>query len=85
MMLREGCQILMSTRGETWFGSIEASCGSQSSLLPNYLEKGCSFFPPETWMLNLSQNHFLNGKLSTKEWFAMDWIPQEAVKRIIRA
>jgi len=50
-------------------------------------KEGVFFFSTEDLMsdimLNLSWNHPLRSKLSLKEWFAMDWIPQEAVERII--
>jgi hypothetical protein len=50
-------------------------------------KEGVFFFSTEDLtsdrMLSLSWNHSLRSKLSLKEWFAMDWIPQEAVERII--
>jgi hypothetical protein len=50
-------------------------------------KEGVFFFSTEDLMsdrmLSLSWNHPLRSKLSLKEWFAMDRIPQEAVERII--
>jgi hypothetical protein len=84
--LREGSPVLMSTTGKLKHGGIGALQIAVISAI-QLSKEGVFFFSTQDLvfdrMLSLSWNHPLCSRLSLKEWFAMDWIPQEAVGRII--